>query len=151
MGGQMEFPLISRELIAILKLVHGGFNLTVVLLFFYHARNGLLIRRARTNNTPMPFHAIKLHRRMGPVLALLGAGGFSAGLILVLLDTGDLLKYPSHLFVGMAIVILLLVTYRVSRKIAGPAGPQRDLHFRLGLAILALYLVNVVLGIGVLL
>ena len=147
----MEFPLISRELIAILKLVHGGFNLTVMLLFFYHARNGLMIRKARTNNVSLPFHAIKLHRRMGPVLALLGAGGFSAGLILVLLDTGNPLMYPSHLFVGTAIVILLLLTYRISRKITGPASPQRDLHYRLGLAILALYLVNVVLGAGVLL
>jgi uncharacterized protein DUF4079 len=146
----MQFPLINRELISVLKLVHGGFNLSVMLLFFYHARNGLLIRRARRGNAPLPFQAIKLHRRMGPVLALLGAGGFSAGLILVLLDTGNLLKYPPHLFVGMAIVMLLLLTYRISRKIAGPASRERDLHYRLGLAILSLYLVNAVLGIGVL-
>jgi hypothetical protein len=147
----MQFPLISRELISIFKLVHGTFNLSVMLLFLYHARNGLLIRRARTNKTPLPFQAIKRHRRMGPVLALLGAGGFCAGLILVLLDTGNVLQYPPHLLVGMAIVTLLFLTYRVSRKITGSAGQERDLHYRLGLAILALYLVNVVLGIGVLL
>ena len=147
----MQFPLISKELIAIFKLVHGAFNFSVMLLFFYHARNGLLIRRARTNKTPLPFQAIKRHRRMGPVLALLGAGGFSAGLILVLLDTGNIFQHSPHLFVGMAIVSLLFLTYRVSRKIAGSAGQERDLHFRLGLAILALYLVNVALGLGVLL
>lgn len=145
----MQFPLISRELIAILKLVHGLFNLTVTLLFFYHARNGLLIRRARRGNTPLPLHAIKRHRRMGPVLAILGGAGFTAGLTLVTLDTGDPLKYPPHLSVGMAILLLLFLTYRVSREIAGPSAPQRDLHYRLGIAILALYLVNVFLGIGV--
>lgn len=74
-----------------------------------------------------------------------------AGLILVMLDTGNVFQYPPHLFIGSAIVLLLFLTYRVSRKIAGPSAPQRDLHYRLGLALLALYLVNVVLGIGVLL
>jgi hypothetical protein len=147
----MEFPLISRELIAPLKLLHGFFNLSVMLLFFYHARNGWLIRKARRAKTSPPIPAIKRHRRMGPLLALLGAGGFAAGLILVFLDTGNLLAYPPHLFVGGAILFLLFFTYRVSRKIDGSNSPQRDLHFRLGLTLLALYLVNVFLGIGVLL
>lgn len=147
----MEFPLISRELIAQLKLVHGFFNLTVVLLFFYHGRNGLLIRRARTSAAPLPLLAMKRHRRMGPILALLGVAGFFAGLILTLVDTGQLLKYPPHLFVGIAIITLLFCTYRLSRKIAGSGGSERDLHYRLGIVILALYLVNVFLGIGVLL
>lgn len=147
----MQFPLISRELVAILKLAHGLFNLSMTILFFYHARNGLLIRRARTGKAPLPLHAIKRHRRMGPLLAKLGGGGFFAGLTLVTLDTGKVLQYPPHLFVGIAIIILLFFTYRISRKIAGPAAPVRDLHYRLGLAILALYLVNVFLGVGVLL
>lgn len=147
----MQFPLISRELIAILKLVHGCFNLSVMLLFFYHARNGMLIRRARTARMSLPLQAIKRHRRMGPVLALLGGAGFSAGLILVLVDTGEIFKYPSHLAVGAAIVSLLFISYQVSRRIAGAAVPQRDLHYRLGLAILTLYLVNVFLGVGALL
>ena len=90
----MQFPLISRELIAIFKLVHGLFNFSVMLLFCYHARNGLMIRRARTGNTPLPFQAIKQHRRMGPLLALLGGGGFAAGLTLVMLDTGNV-RSPS--------------------------------------------------------
>ncbi len=147
----MQFPLISRELIAILKLVHGLFNLTVMLLFFYHARNGLMIRRSRTGKTALPLQAIKRHRRMGPGLAISGAAGYSAGLILVVIDTGNVLQYPPHLFVGSAIVFLLLFTYSFSRKISGPGAPQRDLHYRLGLTVLALYLVNVFLGVGVLL
>lgn len=147
----MEFPLISRELIVVLKLVHGLFNFVVMLLFFYHARNGLMIRRARANKSPLPLHALKRHRKMGSILAICGGGGFLAGLLLVLVDTGKILRYPPHLFVGVAIVLLLFITYRVSSKIAGPSAPQRDRHYHLGLAILALYLVNVVLGIGVLL
>ena len=147
----MQFSLVSRELIANLKLVHGLFNLIVMLLFFYHARNGLLIRRARTGKTPPLLHAIKRHRRFGPVLALLGGAGFFSGLVLVMIDTGNVFQYAAHLFMGVAIVLLLFVSYRVSCKIAGPSAPQRELHFRLGLVILALYLVNVVLGIGVLL
>lgn len=147
----MQFPLISRELIAILKLVHGIFNTSVMLLFYYHARNGISIRLARRRETPLPVQAIKRHRKMGPMLALLGLAGFSAGLILTLVDTGRLFMYPSHLFTGASIVLLLFVTYRVSRKIAGRSLPERDLHYRLGIVILALYLVNVVLGIGVLL
>ena len=147
----MQFPLLGQELIANLKLVHGLFNSTVIFLFFYHARNGLLIRRARLAKAPPPIAAIKRHRRMGPLLALLGAGGFAAGLILVILDTGNILSYPLHFFVGVAILLLLFLTYRLSRKIAGPDAPQRDLHFLLGVAILVLYLANAFLGVGVLL
>ncbi|MDD2736078.1 MAG: DUF4079 family protein [Desulfuromonadaceae bacterium] len=147
----MPFPLISSELISILRLVHGLFNFIIMLLLFYHTFNGLLIRRARRGKTPLPIHAIKLHRRMGPVLALFGGAGFSAGLILIMLDTGKVLQYPTHLFVGVVIVIMLFSTYRISRKIAGSSIPQRNLHYKLGCVILALYLVNVVIGIGVLL
>ena len=82
---------------------------------------------------------------------MLGAGGFAAGLTLVILDTGKIFQYPAHLFVGVAILLLLFLTYRLSRKLAGPDDPQRDLHFQLGIAILVLYLVNVALGVGVLL
>jgi len=148
---QMQFPLISRELIAVLKLVHALFNLSVMLLFFYHARNGLLIRRARTGKAALPFQVIKRHRKMGPVLAISGGAGFTAGLSLVMLDTGNVFQYPPHLFIGSVIVLLLFLTYYFSRKIAGLSASPRDLHYRLGLAILALYLVNVVFGIGVLL
>lgn len=146
----MQFPLIGQELIANLKLVHGSFNLTVMLLFFYQARNGLLIRGARRKKTPPPLSAIMRHRRMGPLLVFLGTGGFAAGLTLVFVDTGQFFLYPAHFFVGIAILLTLFSTYRVSQKIAGASDPRRVLHFRLGVTLLALYLVNVVLGVGML-
>jgi hypothetical protein len=148
----MEYPLISKELLTPLRLAHGLFNFTLMLLFFYTARFGLLIRRARRQGTPRPATPIRLHRKLGPILASLGAMGFGAGITLVLIDTGNILKYPAHLLVGTILITLLLTTFLVSRKITGPeASLSREVHFRLGLSILALYLLEVLLGLGVLL
>lgn len=147
----MEFPLIAREHIANLKLVHGLFNFTLMCLFVYHGRYGLQIRKARKGKTPLPFVAIKRHRKLGPILALLGAAGFCVGLTLVFLDTGNILSYPLHLSMGIAILSLLCWTYLVSKKIRGGDNARRELHFRLGITILSLYLVNVIVGAGLLL
>ena len=147
----MEYPLISKELLNYLRLGHGLFNFSVALMFFYTARFGLLVRKARRSKAPLPVAAVRRHRRLGPVLALLGTMGFGAGLTLVWLDTGNFLKYPAHLLVGLALVILIFTTFLVSRKIRGPESPYRQPHFLLGLTILTLYLVEVFLGLGVLL
>lgn len=147
----MTYPLIDTGLLAVLRIIHGLFNFSLLLLFCYTARYGLMIRKARRNLAPLPLAAVKRHRRLGPVLALLGGVGFAAGVTLVLLDTGNLLKYPGHFFVGVTIVTLLLTTFLVSRKIKGANSPYRLPHFLLGLAILTLYLVEVFLGLGVLL
>ncbi len=147
----MEYPLISRELLAGLRLGHGTFNLAVLVVFCYTARLGWMIRQARKNSMPMPLRAVRRHRRLGPILAPLGGLGFAAGLILVLLDTGNIIKYPTHLLVGSAIITLLISAFLVSRKIRGQNSPYRDTHFRLGIAILGLYLVEIFLGLGVLL
>lgn len=147
----MEYPLISRELLAYSRIGHGLFNFSVLLLFLYTARYGLLIRKARKNGAPLPVAAMRRHRYLGPRLAVLGGLGFGAGLTLVLVDTGNILKYPAHLLTGVVIVALLLTTFLVSRKIKGPNSPYRNTHFQLGLAILTLYVLEVVLGLGVLL
>lgn len=146
-----QYPVIDKQLLANLRLLHGIFNTCVMLLFMYQGWAGFSIRRARRQNAPIPLPAIKRHRKMGPIFATLAGLGFLAGLILVLLDTGNILEYPGHLFASTLIVILLLVTYLVSRKIKGPDSPYRTPHFILGLVILLLYLVNVFLGVGVLL
>lgn len=147
----MEYPLISRELLADLRIVHGLFNFAVMLLFFYTARYGLMIRRARKAGAPLPVAAMRRHRYLGPRLAVLGGLGFGAGLTLVLLDTGDILKYPAHLLGGATIVTLLISTFLVSRKIKGANSPNRNTHYQLGIAILTVYVLEVFLGIGVLL
>jgi hypothetical protein len=147
----MEFPLISRELIVYLKPVHGLFNFTVACLFVYHGSCGLRIRTARRGNAPMPIILVRRHRKLGPVLAISGAAGFFVGLALTFIDTGDVTKYPAHLCAGAAIISLLVWTYLVSRKITAGENRWRVVHYRLGIAILLLYGVNLFLGVGVLL
>jgi len=146
----MQYPLIDRQLLSYLRLVHGGFNTCVVFLFFYHARLGITIRRARRARGPLPFPMIKRHRKGGPLLAALGITGFCIGFSLVMLDSGKVLQFPSHFLVGCTIVLCLITTFILSRKIKGPDSPYRTPHFYLGIAILCLYLIEVFLGIGVL-
>ena len=146
----MQYPLIDIRLLSNLRLAHGIYNTCVMLLFFYHAWIGFAIRRARKAKAPLPFHYIKRHRKMGPVLTVLGIIGFLIGLTLVLIHTGHVLKFPSHLFIGLALVALLLATYTLSRKIKGLDSAHRTPHMFLGITILCLYLIEVVLGIGIL-
>lgn len=147
----MTYPLIDSLLLSNLRLVHGGFNFSIWLLFLYQGWLGLTIRRARLSGAPLPLPRIRRHRQFGPLLALLGGGGFLVGLTLAFIETGNLLKYPPHLFAGVLIVTLLWGTYLVSRKIQGRDPAWRTMHYRLGIAILCLYVVGIFLGIGILL
>lgn len=147
----MTEPLIARELLANLKLVHGGYNFTVVLLFFYQGWLGLVIRRTRQQQAPLPTAQMKRHRRLGPIFMIMGIFGFLVGVTLVLLDTGNIFEYPMHFLTGVAIVLLLLTTYLVSRQIRGTDPGKRNLHFTLGITLLCLYLLEVFFGIGALL
>lgn len=146
----MDYPLIDRQVLSALRLVHGGFNVVVMTLFFYHGRLGIAIRRARRAHAPLPLPAIKRHRKGVPLLAGLGVVGFFIGSSLVLLDTGNLLEYPFHFLAGALIVLCLISTFILSRRIKGPDSPYRMPHFALGVAILCLYVVESVLGVGVL-
>ena len=147
----MGYPLIERELLSYLRLAHGIFNFSVMLMFLYQGWLGFTIRRARRVPSPLPLRAITRHRAFGPVLTLLGGSGFCAGLALVLLSTGNILEHPPHFFAGTLIAVLLIATYWISRNIKGTDSPLRTPHFILGIAIVCLYLVNALLGIGVLL
>ncbi len=133
-----------------LKIMHGVYNFVVMCLFFYQGGLGLSIRRARRAAAPFPVGAVRRHRKNGPALAILAGLGVLTGLTLVLIDTGKLLEYPPHLFVGLSIGLLVLSTFRVSRKIKGPASPFRTPHLVLGIGILVLYLAQSFLGLGVL-
>jgi hypothetical protein len=146
----MHHPLIDRHLLSSLRLVHAGFNSFVTVLFFYHARLGIAIRRARKAHGPLPFPLIKRHRRGGPLLAALGIAGFCIGFTLVMLDSGKVLQFPYHFFTACTIVLCLITTFVLSRRIKGPDSPYRTPHFYLGIAILCLYLIEVFLGVGVL-
>jgi hypothetical protein len=146
----MEYPLIDKQLLSDFRLVHGIFNFTAMLLFAYQARLGLRIRRARLAKAPMPFAAIKGHRRSGPVFSGVAVFGYVSGVVLVLLDTGQILKYPAHFVAGTLVVLVLSAVVLLSRSIKGQASPFRAYHYAAGVTLLVLYPVQVLLGIGVL-
>jgi hypothetical protein len=142
--------MVSMQIIAYLKLLHAVFNFTMMVLFFRQARLGLQIRKGRLAGSP-PFELIKRHRRNGPFLAFMGVCGFLSGVIIVWLDSGDLLKYYYHLFVGLALASLIVTTFVVSRQIKGPVPYWRNIHRAIGLLIICFYVVQVFLGLNVLL
>ena len=146
----MQYPLIGKQWLLSLRLVHAFYNGCVLLLFLYHGWLGSKIRRARRAKAPLPFAAIKRHRKTGPILVILSVTGFFIGFTLVLLHTGNVLEYPPHFFTGLVVAILLATTWRVSRKIKGPDSPYRTPHFIVGILILCLYLAEGVLGLGIL-
>ena len=143
--------MIAREWVDLLRILHGAFNALVALAFLYQGWLGLKIRKAGKTGDAKDFNTIKRHRGNGPVLVLLGILGYFAGATLVHIDKGHFLEYRAHHLVGLSIVILLSITFLVSRKIKGPVSPWRTPHFLLGLAILGAYLVQLLMGLNILL
>jgi len=138
---------MSKELIANLRLVHGAYNTLVISLFVYQGILGLMIRRSEKK----PIHIIRRHRKIGPVIAVLGITGFIIGMTLALLEWGRILKYPLHFITGLTIVSLIITTFIISRKIKGPDPYWRNRHYALGISIICLYSFQAFLGLGILL
>ena len=132
-----------------LRLVHGSYNIIMMLLFLCQGALGLRIRRVRKKGNKPPLSAIKFHRQAGPVLAPLGVLGFFAGATLALLDYGALMKYTLHFLGGFLLACSIITTFFVSRQIRGPESAARNLHYRLGIFILCLYPIQVFLGLGI--
>jgi hypothetical protein len=143
--------MIDKEFIAYFKLAHGFFNLCMMALFCYQAWLGYLIRQARTSGKPMPFDAVRKHRKAGPAFALWGVMGYIAGIVVVLLDKGRVFEYPLHFMTGSAIAVVIVSLYAVSRRITAKDISSRNIHFILGMFLLALYVIQVLLGLGILL
>jgi hypothetical protein len=122
-----------------------------MILFLYQGWCGLKIRKERIKGGTRDFSVIKSHRKNGPILSLLGLLGFLAGLFLVYLDKGHWMTYPLHFFVGLVLVLILGITYLLSRNIKG-AGTfsARTTHMVMGFSLLGLYVVQVFIGLDVL-
>ena len=142
--------MVSKQIIAYLKLSHAAYNFTMMVLFICQGRLGLQIRRGRLAGSP-PFELIKRHRRNGPLLAFMGVCGFLSGVIIVGLDSGELLKYYYHYLVGLSLASLIVTTFVVSKRIKGPAAYWRNIHRAIGLLIICLYVVQLFMGLNVLL
>jgi uncharacterized membrane protein YozB (DUF420 family) len=139
--------ILSKELISYLKLIHGTYNMAVILLFVYQGILGVRMRRSNQK----PAHLTKRHRKVGPIAAVLGIAGFIAGTTLVYLDAGRIFKYPFHFITGAVIVSLIITTYLISGKIKGTDSYWRNRHYVLGLLIISLYFIQAFLGLGILL
>lgn len=142
--------MISREIIPYLKLIHASFNTTVFLLFIYQGWAGLKIRKNRKAGV-QDFKIIKRHRKMGPVLALMGGAGFFAGLTITYIDIGRLLIYMPHLINGIAIISLITAAFLISRQIRASEPQWRTAHLAIGILIVSLYLIQAFFGLGILL
>jgi len=142
---------MDKEFIAYFKIVHGFFNLCMMALFCYQGWLGYLIRQARSSGVPIPLDAVRKHRKAGPVFALWGSMGYISGIVVVLLDKGRVLEYLLHLLVGSLLVIIISSLYAISLRIKGPEPHYRNVHFGLGMCLLALYVCQVLLGLGILL
>jgi len=142
--------LIDRLIISYLKYIHGLYNILVILLFLYQGWIGLRIRRERIRGTAPTVKIIKRHRRFGPILSLLGISGFFAGLTVVYLDEGHFFEHPLHFIIGLVIILLVIATFSISRRIRGRDSHWRTPHFALGVIIICLYLFQAFLGIGIL-
>jgi hypothetical protein len=143
--------MIDKEFIAYFKLAHGFFNLSMLALFCFQAWMGFLIRQARTTGAPAPLDAVRRHRKAGPVFALWGVLGFIAGMTVVVLDKGRVFEYPLHFLAGLSITLCIGGVYAVSRRIRAGELAFRNIHFGLGLLLLALYVIQVLLGLSILL
>ena len=143
--------MVDKELIGYFKAAHGFFNLCMLALFCFQAWMGYLIRQARTSGDPVPLDAVRRHRKAGPVFALWGVLGYIAGPIVIGLDKGRVFEYPIHFVTGTLIAILIVSLYVVSRRITATDQSYRNIHFGLGLCLLALYVFQVLLGLGILL
>lgn len=142
--------MVSRQIIAYLKLLHAAYNFTMMVLFLYQGRLGLRIRDGRLAGTPS-FQLIKRHRRNGPLLAFMGVCGFLSGVIIIGLDSGEFLKYYYHFLVGLTLAFLIVTTFVVSKRIKGPAPYWRNIHLAFGLLIICFYVVQLFMGLNVLL
>jgi hypothetical protein len=139
----------SKLVISYLQIVHGTFNSLIFLAFVYQGWMGWNIRRRRLSGAAPEARFNRRHRRFGPVLALLAAGGYCAGLSVALLNDGTLLKWPLHLAGGTAIVALVATAFLVSRRIRGPQSPYRTWHLLAGLGIIGLYIGQILTGLVV--
>lgn len=141
--------MIDKTLIDLLKMMHGTFNICVAFAFFYQASVGFKIRGQRLSDGKADISLIKKHRKLGPFLAALGPFGFFAGVFIVLIQYGQIMIFTSHFVVGLALSIFIVATYLISRMLKSRDSAWRTLHLIIGLVIMALYGVQIFLGITI--
>ncbi len=140
---------IGEKWMDVLRIAHGSYNGIVYLGLLYQGWLGYMIRKRRkAGGDRIPY--VLRHRTNGPVLVVLGILGYLAGTTLAWIDRGRIFLFPYHALTGLCIVLCLILTFWISRRIKGPESPWRTPHFVLGIVILGLYLVQALLGLDIL-
>ena len=139
---------MSDSVIRVLRAVHGLFNFSLLLLFVYQASMGFKIRRGR-RACQLPAAVVRRHIRSGPILAVLVGLGYAAGLAIVSIDLGRIFIFPQHFIMGSILVLAIIGTYLVSRRI-GEREVWRKRHFLLGIFILIIFALQVLIGVRIL-
>lgn len=142
---------VSPSFVPWLQAAHAIFNGALFLAFAFQGLTGWRNRRDRLAGAPMDFKAVRRHRRIGPVLAMLLPVGYLAGLATALVDQARLLRFPQHLLVGTLLLLTVAATAISGRKIQGRISPWRTRHAAAGAAALALFAVQALLGLSILL
>jgi hypothetical protein len=143
--------MLDKLTIYYLKPLHGAFNTGIFILLLLQALLGLKMRIHRRAAAPPVPEVAKKHRRLGPVITLCSIAGFGGGATLAYLDHGRILAHPLHFSVGLLIVCLMVTTALISRRITVKTASLRNLHFGLGIVILALYTAQMFLGLTMIL
>jgi len=142
----MEIPKI---LFPYLVTGHALFNTCLFIAFIYQAGLGWGIRKNRLSAGKPEAVKIRCHRKLGPIFAALLPVGFLAGLTLTYLEYGAIAKYPLHLTVGALLVIAVISTWLISKNIRGASANWRNLHFGTGIAIILLFICQILLGLNI--
>ena len=142
----METKNPIEFLISYLPFIHAFYNFLMLLLFCCQGFLGLKIKIQKSKKI-LPINTIKIHRKLGPYLAILGMFSFFSGLMMLYIYTKTFAIYTLHYAFGFTLTILILVTYLVSKKITADSSGFRKAHFITGAAIILLYVTQTITGI----
>ena len=141
---------LDKETLMYLRYAHGAFNLLMALVVWVMLALGLRVRRMRVKGAN-PKTSGSIHRSIGPFLAFIAPLGLPAGMALILIDKGRLLEYPAHFTLGLTLAMALPYSFHLSQGIIKGRANARDMHRKIGIAMATLYLIQLLLGIGILL
>jgi hypothetical protein len=139
------------DLMPYMKYLHASYSGFIALLVFYQGWIGFKIRNERLAGRPPIVKVVRRHRKMGPILTLMGIAGFFAGAITVYLNEGRFFEHPIHFVIGLLIAAFVSTTFVLSKKIKSQDSPLRNTHFIIGLVIICLYCIQIFVGTSMLL
>jgi len=143
--------MASDLVVSALQIAHASANAALFVGLVYQGTLGLRIRKRRVAGVLQDFSVVKRHRALGPVLAALLPLAYLGGVVAAFLHKGRWVPFPEHFAGGSVLLLVVFSAVAASKKIGGAQSPWRPRHFALGLLALALFVVQIYLGLNVLL